>query len=149
MFKEEILQISLHRIKETIERIINNSACIESYNYYYMSPGGMERLESTCMLLIAIGESIKGIDKLTDKKLLCRYPDVDWKGAMGIRDIIAHHYFDLDAEIVFNVVKTKLPDMLDTIIKVMTDLNKGSTANPISSLPQGLNDGDEDQCRRD
>ncbi len=55
---------------------------------------GMERLESTCMLLIAIGESIKGVDKLTNKGLLTQFPKVDWKGAMGIRDIIAHHYFD-------------------------------------------------------
>ena len=31
---------------------------------------------------------------------------------MGIRDIIAHHYFDLDAEIVYNVVKSNLPEML-------------------------------------
>jgi uncharacterized protein with HEPN domain len=42
---------------------------------------------------------------------------------MGIRDIIAHHYFDLDAEIVFNVVKTKLPDMLKTIRQIRQDLN--------------------------
>ena len=48
----------------------------------------MERLESTCMLLIAIGESIKGVDKLTNKGLLTQFPKVDWKGAMGIRDII-------------------------------------------------------------
>ena len=46
------------------------------------------------MLLIAIGESIKGVDKLTNKGLLTQFPKVDWKGAMGIRDIIAHHYFD-------------------------------------------------------
>ena len=53
----------------------------------------MERLESTCMLLIAIGEGLKGIDKITDKQLLVRYPEIDWKGAMGIRDIIAHRLF--------------------------------------------------------
>lgn len=58
------------------------------------------------MLLIAIGESIKGIDKITNKELLPLYPEIDWKGVMGIRDIIAHHYFDLDAEIVYDVVKT-------------------------------------------
>lgn len=76
-----------------------------------MSPAGMERLESTCMLLIAIGESIKGIDKITGKDLLPLYPEVDWKGAMGIRDIIAHHYFELDAEVVFNVVKNEFPNL--------------------------------------
>ena len=82
----------------------------------------MERWESTCMLLIAIGEGLKGIDKITDKQLLVRYPEIDWKGAMGIRDIIAHHYFDLDGEIVYSVVKTKLPDMLITIRGILKEI---------------------------
>ncbi len=74
------------------------------------------------MLLIAIGESIKGIDKITNKELLPLYPEIDWKGVMGIRDIIAHHYFDLDAEIVYDVVKNDLPEMLITIRKMIVDL---------------------------
>ena len=89
---------------------------------YYNTPSGVERLESTCMLLIAIGESIKGIDKTTDKKLLSHYPDMDWKGVMGMRDIIAHHYFDLDGEVVFNVVKIELPNMLQIIRKMINDV---------------------------
>ena len=44
---------------------------------------------------VPLGESIKGIDKLTNKEFLPQYSEVDWKGAMGIRDIIAHHYFEL------------------------------------------------------
>ena len=74
----------LKKIETTLERIIGNSSEINSYQYYASSPSGMERLESTCMLLIALGESIKGVDKLTDKQLLQNYPQVDWKGAMGI-----------------------------------------------------------------
>ena len=74
------------------------------------------------MLLIALGESIKGVDKLTDKQLLQNYPQVDWKGAMGIRDIIAHHYFDLDAEIVYDVVKNNLPQMLNVVRQIIHDL---------------------------
>ena len=119
MHNEEILYYSLIRIASTIERIINNSKYIDNSQYYVHSPAGMERLESTCMLLLAIGESIKGIDKMTQKQLLSNYPEVDWKGAMGIRDIIAHHYFDIDESIVFDVVKNKLPEMLVTINKMI------------------------------
>lgn len=121
---KEILLFTLNKIRETIERIINNSRNVDTSEYYLSSPAGMERLESTCMLLLAIGESIKGIEKMTDKKLLCRYPEVDWKGAMGIRDIIAHHYFDIDESIVYGVVKEKLPDMLTTIKKIIEDIKK-------------------------
>ena len=122
MHDEELLYYSLKRIASTIERIINNSPAIDDSQYYVLSPAGMERLESTCMLLLAIGESIKGIDKMTRKQLLPNYPEVDWKGAMGIRDIIAHHYFDIDESIVFDVVKNKLPGMLETINKMIEEL---------------------------
>ena len=122
MHDEELLYYSLKRIASTIERIINNSKTIDDSQYYVLSPAGMERLESTCMLLLAIGESIKGIDKMTQKQLLPNYPEVDWKGAMGIRDIIAHHYFDIDESIVFDVVKNKLPGMVETINKMIEEL---------------------------
>ena len=122
MHDEELLYYSLKRIASTIERIIDNSRAIDDSQYYLLSPTGMERLESTCMLLLAIGESIKGIDKMTQKQLLSNYPEVDWKGVMGIRDIIAHHYFDIDESIVFDVVKNKLPGMLETINKMIEEL---------------------------
>lgn len=74
------------------------------------------------MLLIAIGESVKRIDKTTNKELLLRYPEIDWKGVMGMRDIIAHHYFDIDAAIVFDVMKNNLPVIKIAIDKMLSDL---------------------------
>ena len=64
MHDEELLYYSLKRIASTIERIINNSKAIDESQYYVISPAGMERLESTCMLLLAIGESTKGIESV-------------------------------------------------------------------------------------
>ena len=122
MRDDELLYYSLKRIATTIERIIKNSKEIDNSEYYLLSSAGMERLESTCRLILAIGESVKGIDKMTNKQLLVNYPEVDWKGVMGIRDIIAHHYFDLDESIVFDVVKNKLPGLLATINKIIDDL---------------------------
>lgn len=123
MHKQEYVLSALNKIEQTVARVIANSQQIESYNYYYLSPAGMERLESTCMLLIAIGESIKGIDKITNKELLPLYPEVDWKGAMGIRDIIAHHYFELDAEVVFDVVKNEFPKLHAAIMRMIADVS--------------------------
>lgn len=122
MHKKEMTEAMLAKIEQAIERILDNSRSIDSYHYYLVSPAGMERLESTCMLLMAIGEGLKGIDKFTDKQLLAKYPEVDWKGAMGMRDVIAHHYFDLDAAVVYDVVKNYLPSMLEVIKKMRTEL---------------------------
>lgn len=49
-------------------------------DYFMDTPEGQEKLDGICMQLIAIGESLKNIDKITDKRLLEKYPQVDWKG---------------------------------------------------------------------
>lgn len=71
------------------------------------------------MQLIAIGESIKNLDKITNYEILIKYPEFEWKKAMAMRDIISHHYFDLNPEIVFDVCKNEIPKLsklLDAII---------------------------------
>jgi uncharacterized protein with HEPN domain len=76
----------------------------------------------TAGLLIAIGESLKKIDALTNGQFLDRYPGIDWKKAKGLRDILSHHYFDLNAEAIYDVCKTKMPLMKQTIGKMLGDL---------------------------
>ena len=67
--KSELLY-RLKKVETAVRRILSQNEKVETVNDYYCTPWGMERLESTCMLLIAIGESIKGIDKDTNKQLL-------------------------------------------------------------------------------
>ena len=74
------------------------------------------------MQLINIGEAIKQIDKITANELLIRYNEVDWKSAKGMRDIISHNYFDVDAEILLNVIRDKLPGMKIVIQKILDDI---------------------------
>ena len=128
MCKSQIIESLLKKIFQTVERILANSETITSPSFYLLTPSGMERLESTCMLLIAIGEGVKGVDKLTDKKLLSFYPEMDWKGVMGMRDIIAHHYFDLDAEIVYDVIKHDMPKLKDVLQQIKDDLKISNQA---------------------
>lgn len=118
----ELVNSSLLKINTAIERILERSETILSPDDFLNTSSGVERMESICMLLIAIGESVKRIDKSTDKKLLPQYPEVDWKGIMGMRDIIAHHYFDIDAEVVFDVMKNSLPTIKDTINRIIANL---------------------------
>ena len=123
--KSEILY-RLKKIETAVQRILSQNEKVMTVNDYYCTPWGMERLESTCMLLIAVGESLKGIDKDTNKQLLPLYSSVDWKGAMGLRDIIAHHYFDIDGDTVLDVIKSDLPALLETIIQMQDDIRTGT-----------------------
>lgn len=120
MYDAELVYASLEKIQIALERILKRSESIHAVDDFLLTPSGVERLESICMLLIAIGESVKKIDKITDKKLFSCYPEIDWKGVMGMRDIIAHHYFDIDATIVFDVIKNYLPDVKYVIDNILT-----------------------------
>ena len=76
------------------------------------------------MQLIAIGESIKNLDKVTTGELLSQYPVIEWKRVMGMRDVLSHHYFDLDAEIVYNVCDQHIPKLLIAIEQMQNELGK-------------------------
>ena len=121
MFDKELIQSILRKIQKALETILQRAETIHTSNDFLTTPSGVERLESICMLLIAIGESVKQIDKLTNKTWLTSYPEVDWKGVMGMRDIIAHHYFNIDAGIVFEVIKDQLPVVKSTIDRMLLD----------------------------
>ena len=123
MYNRILVVELLSQISTAIQTINQRFEPVDNISYFTDSPVGMEKLDSICMLLIAIGESLKNIDKITNKELLKKYPQVDWIGAKGLRDIISHHYFDVDAKYIYNVCDTKLSDMLQTIKKIIDDLN--------------------------
>ena len=113
---------TLKNINLAISRLQNRSVGINTANDYLMSPVGMEKLDAACMVLIALGESVKTLDKLTEKKLLPTYPSVDWKGVMGVRDVIAHHYFEVDPDAVFDIIKNDLEPLKKAIDFFMEQL---------------------------
>ena len=114
----EILTQIGNAVKVTLERF----EVVDSVNYFTNTPQGMEKLDSICMQLIAIGESLKNIDKITNKELLIKYPQIDWKGAKGMRDIISHHYFDVDTNDIYFVCDTKLEKLLEVIELIKKEL---------------------------
>lgn len=106
---------TLKNIETAINRLLERSKEIHSVNDYLTSPKGMEKLDAACMVLIALGESVKTLDKLTEKKLLPTYSSIEWKGVMGVRDIIAHHYFEVDPDAVYDIITNDLEPLKKAI----------------------------------
>lgn len=75
----------------------------------------MKVLAASCMLIEAIGESVRQIDKISQSKLLCERPEIPWQDVIGIRSHIAHGYFDIDGDMVLDVVKNDLDDLLTAV----------------------------------
>ena len=90
MFDTELVYSSLKQIQRAVELIIERSETVNNVDDFLTSPGGVLRLDALCMNLIALGEAVKGLDKLTDGQLLPKFPEVYWQGIMKMRDKIAH-----------------------------------------------------------
>ena len=113
--KLQMVYETLKNIETAITRLQERTVQIHTANDFLLSPFGMEKLDAACMVLIALGEAVKTLDKLTNKELLPTYPAVEWKKVMGARDIMAHHYFEVDADEVFNIVKNDLEPLKKAI----------------------------------
>ncbi len=123
MYDKEFILSILLQIDEAIKRIERRFASINSPDDFTDSEYGIEKLDSICMMFIAIGESLKKIDKLTEGSLLSIYSDIDWKGVKGFRDIITHHYFDIDAEEVYWICKHQLVPLRKTLKTMINNLS--------------------------
>ncbi len=113
--KEKVLN-ALQNIERSIVLLQEWGKDVESVDDYLLSPEGMKNLAASCMLIEAIGEAFKKIDKETNGSLLMLYPDIPWKAVKGIRDHIAHGYFDIDADIIHSTVKDNLDPLLKATI---------------------------------
>ena len=123
-FDIEIALDSLQKIKTMLELITERANVVKSPDDFLRSSSGMMRLDAICMNLIALGETVKGLDKQTNGQLLKNYPDVYWRGAMGIRDKISHHYFEIDTDVVFRTLEEDIPKMMPVVEKMIVDLSK-------------------------
>lgn len=108
MYDRSLALAILEQIDEALDTIKDRCATIRCVDDLTETPSGKERLDGLCMLFMAIGEALKNLDKISGGSLLHCYPEIDWTGVIGFRDIIAHHYFDIDAEQVFWICSHQL-----------------------------------------
>ncbi|MBC8620400.1 DUF86 domain-containing protein [Parabacteroides faecis] len=124
MSNKELHIQCLNNIRKALLMIEERANVISCMDDFLQTPDGMLRLDAICMNLIALGESVKNFDKITEGKILPLYPNIYWKGVMQIRDKIAHHYFDIDAGIVYTTIKEDIPPLLPTIETMIKDISK-------------------------
>ena len=102
------LRQALERIERKAKPLLDDPALLEQEE-------GQDLLDVICMQFLAAGEALKRLEKLRPGLLAASFPEIDWKGAMGFRDVISHQYFDLDAEQVLLICQEALPGVLDAI----------------------------------
>lgn len=103
---------------DSIHVIQSRTSQIKSANDFLLTPDNTFLLDGICMKLIFMGESVKTIDRLSAGKLFPLFPSIPWKEIMKLRDIIAHHYFKIDVDVIYSTIKEDLPPLQDALAQI-------------------------------
>lgn len=105
----------LQQIDEAIGRMVRRFTDIHSPDDFLDTPEGLDKLDGIAMMLIAVGESVKKIDEETNGALLAICPDINWKGVKGVRNVLSHNYFNIDAEEIFFICQSNLKPLRNAV----------------------------------
>ncbi|WP_151945745.1 HepT-like ribonuclease domain-containing protein [Aliarcobacter butzleri] len=115
---KELLQFIL----ESISLIKKRFDGILSSDDFLASDDGLMRLDAISMRLQSIGEALKNIDK-RDRDFLLEIADKTyWSNIIKTREIITHHYIDIDSETIFMICDEKLDDLENKISILLNKL---------------------------
>ena len=124
MDKREVVLDILHQLKEAIENLMKWNQGIVDMNDLLLSSSGTQDLAGNCMTIMAIGEGFKKIDKITDGQFLSLRPEIPWHQVFGLRNRIAHGYFDIDVDIISEVINNDLQPLLEATNYFLDHLNE-------------------------
>lgn len=77
--------------------------------------------------LVVIGEAVK----VLPAELLALQPQVPWREIAKLRDLLAHHYYRVDAQVIRHTVEAPMEQLTDAVANLIAT-RTGSPADPSS-----------------
>lgn len=106
-------KVWLEDISEAIQKIHGYTKGMSSKTFAH----DVKTLDAVVRNLEVIGEAVKKIPEKTRSK----HSEVDWKKIAGLRDILIHEYFGIDAEIIWDIVQNKLPALEKKVRQILSE----------------------------
>lgn len=106
---------TLINIQKAISMLLEWNKDVESVDEWLNSKLGMQRLAGNAMMIEVVGEEVKKVEKRLGMEFLNQRPEIPWREIMGMRNHIAHGYFDINEEYVFSVIKNDLSPLLEAV----------------------------------
>ncbi len=107
LYFEDILN-SINKIKRYVENL--------NYQQFIADE---KTFDAVAYNLQIISEAIKNVPP----KIRKNYPQLEWRKIAGLRDIIAHSYFNIDEVIIWDIIANKLPNFKNEIEQILLDID--------------------------
>ena len=110
-------RLYLDDILKSVERIKTYTKKHNSAKQLHNDPVAFD---AVAFNLEVIGEAVKNIPKTVKGN----YPEIEWKNIAGMRDKIIQHYHDINPDIIWDVVETKLTPLKKLITKILSEMDQ-------------------------
>lgn len=115
---DEIIVENLLLISESLDLVDKRFSRVTQPDDFLSNENGVLILDAISMRLQVVGELLKKIDK-RDSSFLKNYRGINWDNIMRLRDIISHHYENVDHEIIYDICKKHLPELIQAVQKML------------------------------
>jgi uncharacterized protein with HEPN domain len=119
--KKILLKKPTLHIKDSnkLDVILESIRKIESYTAEFKNEdefnNNTQVFDATMMNFVVIGEMVS---KLSEE-FKDAHPEIEWHKIKGLRNIAAHDYFGIDAEEIWQIIHTKLPELREYITSIL------------------------------
>jgi uncharacterized protein with HEPN domain len=108
------LRLFLNDILEAVEKVERYT---KDFSFNDFAENEMV-IDAVIRNLEIIGEASRNIPK----DICSKYPEIPWKRVIGLRDIVIHGYFTVDLQIIWTIVKERLPGLKSQIMRMLEEL---------------------------
>ena len=106
-------------LKHILDAISNIEKFIEGVNKEnFLS--NVEKQYAVLRGLEIIGEATKNLSEELKKK----HPNIPWKEIAGMRDKLIHQYFGVNLDLVWETIKTELPELKNQISRILKEIEE-------------------------
>ena len=98
-------------MKEATWRVLNYTGGMEERLFLELP----QTIDAVVRNIQIIGEAASRISK----EFKDAHPEIEWPGIIGMRHRLVHDYFEVEENVIWRVIETKLPEFHKQLVKIL------------------------------